>query len=67
MAVAPAKAVTTARLAPFAAAIFAGATVLGLQDYFHYILSVQTDPMLVSTTAVIARSPSCSRSLRHFR
>jgi hypothetical protein len=39
-----------ARLAPVAAAIFAGAAVLGLQDYFHYILSVQTDPVLVTLT-----------------
>jgi hypothetical protein len=36
------------RYAPLASAIFAGATVLGLQDYLHYILSVQTDPMLVT-------------------
>ncbi len=37
-----------ARYAPLAAAIFAGAAVLGLEDYMHYILSVQTDPMLVT-------------------
>jgi hypothetical protein len=37
-----------ARYAPVAAAIFAGAAVLGLQDYMHYILSVQSDPMLVT-------------------
>jgi hypothetical protein len=36
------------RYAPIAAAIFAGAAVLGLQDYMHYILSVQSDPMLVT-------------------
>ncbi len=39
-----------ARYAPFAAAIFAGAAVLGLQDYMHYILSFQSDPMLVTFT-----------------
>jgi hypothetical protein len=37
-----------ARYAPVAAAIFAGAAVLGTEDYMHYILSVQTDPMLVT-------------------
>ena len=36
------------RYAPVAAAIFAGAAVLGLEDYFHYILSSQSDPMLVT-------------------
>jgi len=36
------------RYAPIAAAIFAGAAVLGLQDYMHYILSFQSDPMLVT-------------------
>lgn len=39
-----------ARYAPIAAAIFAGAAVLGLQDYMHYILSFQSDPMLVTFT-----------------
>ena len=34
--------------APLAAAIFAGGAVLGLEDYMHYILSAQTDPMLVT-------------------
>jgi hypothetical protein len=37
-----------ARYAPIAAAIFAGLAVLGLQDYMHYILSFQSDPMLVT-------------------
>jgi hypothetical protein len=37
-----------ARCAPAAAAVFAGAAVLGLEDYFHYILSAQSDPMLVT-------------------
>ncbi len=39
-----------ARYAPWAAAVFAGAALLGLQDYLHYILSVQSDPMLVTLT-----------------
>ncbi|MDQ6815921.1 MAG: hypothetical protein M3018_00740 [Actinomycetota bacterium] len=34
--------------AAVAAAIFAGVAVLGLQDYMHYILSAQSDPMIVT-------------------
>ncbi len=37
-----------ARYAPYAAAFVAGAAVLGIEDYFHYILSSQSDPMLVT-------------------
>ena len=48
------------RFAPIAAAIFAGAAVLGLQDYFHYILSVQTDPMLVTLTLGAIDCISCA-------
>jgi hypothetical protein len=36
------------RYAPIAAAVFAGAAVLGIQQYFHYVFSVQSDPMLVT-------------------
>jgi hypothetical protein len=36
------------RYAPIAAAIFAGAAVLGIRDYMHYILSAQSDPMIVA-------------------
>jgi len=36
------------RYAPVAAAIFAGAAVLGLEDYMHYVFSVQSDPMIVT-------------------
>jgi hypothetical protein len=36
------------RYAPWVAAAIAGAAVLGLEDYFHYILSAQSDPMLVT-------------------
>jgi hypothetical protein len=36
------------RYAAFGAAIFAGAAVLGIQDYFHYVLSAQSDSMLVT-------------------
>jgi hypothetical protein len=36
------------RYAPIVAAIFAGLALLGLEDYMHYILSVQSDPMIVT-------------------
>ena len=39
-----------AQYAPLAAGVFAGAAVLGLQDYMHYVLSFQSDPMLVTFT-----------------
>ncbi|MGA2926760.1 MAG: hypothetical protein ABSG43_12320 [Solirubrobacteraceae bacterium] len=45
------------RFAPAAAALFAGASVLGLQDYMHYILSVQSDPIIV--TACLASIDMC--------
>jgi hypothetical protein len=34
--------------AALAAGAFAGLALLGLQDYWHYILSAQSDPMIVS-------------------
>jgi hypothetical protein len=36
------------RWAPIVAAVVAAAAVLGIQQYFHYVLSVQSDPMLVT-------------------
>lgn len=36
------------RYAPIAAAIFAGCGVLGMEDYMHYILSAQSDPVIVT-------------------
>ncbi|MHB8658786.1 MAG: hypothetical protein ACYC91_12680 [Solirubrobacteraceae bacterium] len=36
------------RRAAIAGAVFAGAAVLGLEDYMHYILSAQSDPMIVT-------------------
>ncbi len=36
------------RYAPAVAAVFAGVALLGLEDYMHYILSVQSDPMIVT-------------------
>ncbi len=38
------------RYAALAAAVFAGLAVLGLEDYMHYILSVQSDPIIVTCT-----------------
>jgi hypothetical protein len=37
-----------ARNAALAAGVFAGVALLGLEDYMHYILSVQSDPMIVT-------------------
>jgi hypothetical protein len=37
-----------ARYAALAAGVFAGVALLGLEDYVHYILSVQSDPMIVT-------------------
>ena len=36
------------RYAAIAAAVFAGLALLGIRDYWHYILSFQSDPMVVS-------------------
>lgn len=36
------------RWAAIVAAVFAGAAVLGIQNYAHYILSAQSDPMIVA-------------------
>jgi hypothetical protein len=36
------------RWAAWTAGIFAGVALLGIQDYFHYILSSQSDPMIVA-------------------
>jgi hypothetical protein len=36
------------RAAAWAAAVFAGLALLGIEDYWHYILSFQSDPMIVS-------------------
>jgi hypothetical protein len=38
------------RNAALAGAVFAGLAVLGTEDYMHYVLSVQTDPMIVTFT-----------------
>ena len=36
------------RWAAYVAAAFAGLALLGIQDYWHYILSFQSDPMIVA-------------------
>jgi hypothetical protein len=36
------------RSSPIIAAVFAGAAVLALEDYAHYVLSAQSDPMIVT-------------------
>jgi hypothetical protein len=36
------------RWAAWAAALFAGAALLGVRDYWHYMLSAQSDPMIVA-------------------
>jgi hypothetical protein len=36
------------RWAAWIAAVFAGTSVLAIQQYFHYVLSAQSDPMLVT-------------------
>jgi hypothetical protein len=38
------------RYAAIVAGVFAGAALLGIRDYWHYILSYQSDPMIVSLT-----------------
>jgi hypothetical protein len=38
------------RYAAIAAGVFAGAALLGIRDYWHYILSAQSDPTIVTLT-----------------
>jgi hypothetical protein len=38
------------RRAALAGAVFAGIALLGIEDYMHYILSAQSDPMIVGFT-----------------
>jgi hypothetical protein len=49
------------RRAAIVAAIFAGVAVLGLQDYMHYILSVQSDPMIVALCLGAIDNHLCGR------
>jgi hypothetical protein len=49
------------RNAAIVAAVVAGAAVLGLEDYFHYILSAQSDPMIVTACLAGIDSYLCGR------
>ena len=44
-----------------ARALFAGAAVLGIQDYFHYLLSAQSDSMLVTLCLAAIDMYLCGR------
>ncbi len=44
-----------------AGAVFAGASVLGIVQYFHYILSAQSDPMLVTFFLLAIDMHLCGR------
>jgi hypothetical protein len=48
--------------AAIAAAVFAGLGVLGIEDYMHYILSVQSDPVIVTLTLAAIDSHMSGRS-----
>ena len=50
------------RWAGIAAAAFAGLALLGIQDYSHYVLSAQSDPMIVS---LCLGAIDCHLSQRH--
>lgn len=49
------------RAAPMVAGIFAAAAVLGLEDYVHYILSAQSDPMIVTFCLAAIDMHLCGR------
>lgn len=49
------------RGAALAGAVFAGVSLLGIQDYFHYILSVQSDPMIVTFCLAAVDCYLCGR------
>jgi hypothetical protein len=48
-------------LPPIVAAIVGGAAVLGTQQYFHYVLSSQSDPMLVTVCLAAIDMFLCGR------
>ena len=50
-----------ARWTAWAAGLFAGAAVLGIQDYFHYLMSAQSDSMLVSVCLAAIDLYLCGR------
>jgi hypothetical protein len=47
--------------AAWVAAVFAGAILLGTEDYMHYILSVQSDPMIVTFVLAAVDAHLCGR------
>jgi hypothetical protein len=49
------------RWAGYAAGAFAGAALLGITDYWHYILSNQSDPMIVTLTLAAIDCHLCKR------
>jgi hypothetical protein len=49
------------RWAPVVAAIIGGASVLGIQQYFHYVLSAQSDSMLVTVCLAAIDMYLCGR------
>ncbi|MGH2913425.1 MAG: hypothetical protein ACRDMX_00380 [Solirubrobacteraceae bacterium] len=49
------------RWAAWAAGVFAGLALLGIQDYFHYILSSQADPMIVTLCLAAIDAHLCGR------
>ena len=49
------------RLPPTLAAVFAGGAVLGVQGYAHYVLSVQSDPIIVTLTLAAIDCHLCGR------
>ena len=49
------------RWTAWAAGLFAGAAVLGIQDYFHYLMSAQSDSMLVSVCLAAIDMYLCGR------
>ena len=46
---------------PAPPALFGGAAVLGIQDYFHYLMSAQSDSMLVSVCLAAIDQYLCGR------
>jgi hypothetical protein len=49
------------RYAPWVAAAFAGLGLLGLTDYWHYMLSAQSDPMIVALCLAAIDCHLCRR------
>ncbi len=50
-----------ARWAPAAAAVFAGGALLGIEGYLHYVLSAQSDPVIVTLCLAAIDMVLCGR------